>query len=227
VFEWFKTLHPSYVELPVQWQKVAWRDLPLLAIDLELTSLDPRLSKIVSIGWVASVMSQIQLESCFYEIVRTESSLNQSPVIHGLVEHDIANGKSLEQVLMQLADLAESHIWVFHNSALDMSVLSSSFREYGIEVPKIVLLDTLQLSLYQLHKVSSVIPTNGATLASCRQRFQLPLAPAHNALDDAFATLELAFPLLIQLDASGETYLSEFSHTGAIKLITDLNVSKL
>lgn len=226
MFKWLKTLHPSHIELPEQWQKVAWRDLPLLAIDLELTSLDPKQSKIVSIGWVASKASQIQLESCFYEIVRTESSLNQSPVIHGLVEHDIANGKSLNQVLTQLAEFAVSHIWVFHNSALDMSVLSSSFREYGIEVPQIVLLDTLQLSLYQLHKVSSVVPTNGATLASCRQRFELPLAPAHNALDDAFATLELAFPLLTQLDASGTTYLHEFTHTGAIKLIQDLNISK-
>lgn len=221
MFAWLKRLTPSPVSVPQQWNKKPWPSIPMLAIDLELTSLDPKQAKIVSAGWVESKHQQIEIGSCYYQVVNTNQPLNQSPVIHGLVERDIVTGVMLKQVLDELSKFAQSHLWVFHNSALDMSVLLKSFDEHDIALPSIILIDTLELSLYQLQKTSHVVPTNGATLTSCRQRHQLPLAPAHNALDDALATLELLYPLLYSLDPQGKASLSDFIHTSAIKQTTE------
>ena len=60
------------------------RDIPLLAVDLELTSLDPQKAKVTSIGWVEGKAGSIDLNNCFYSVLRVSGDLEQSPVIHGL-----------------------------------------------------------------------------------------------------------------------------------------------
>merc|ERR1712000_522807 len=151
--------------------------LPLLAVDLELTSLDVREAQITSAGWVEGRGSHIDISRCFYSVVRTRADLAQSPVIHGLTGADIAQGAHIKEVLEQLVGYAGTHLWVCHNANLDLSVVQ----------------DTLKLAVYQLKKHHEVLPPNSATLTVCRQRLGLPAAPAHNALDDAMATLQLWF----------------------------------
>ena len=77
---------------------------------------------------------------------------------------------------------------------------------------------TLNRCLSQLHKQHQVLPPNAATLSGCRQRHDLPFAPAHNALDDAMATLELLFAQLSQLDPAGQCSIDKFVHTGGVKV---------
>lgn len=217
---WQQLLHwlnPT-TRLPKQWHNASLVDIPLLAIDLELTSLDPRNSAITSIAWVAGKANSIAMSECFYQVVRTEASLEQSPLIHGLIAEHIAQGADLQPILRQLVKLASSHVWVFHNAQLDLKVLGDACTRYLIPLPTIVSIDTLQLALYQLAKQHQVMPPNSATLTVCRQRLDLPLAPAHNALDDALATMELLFAQLNQLDQHGQLRLPDLLHTGALKI---------
>ena len=217
MFEFIRRVLTNSASVPDKWQGNPWFSLPFLAIDLELTSLDVNDAKILSIGWVESAHAQIDLNSCFYKVIRTHSSLNQSPIIHGLVEADIRLGEAEEDVLTKLLPFTESHIWVFHNTHLDMQVLSTAFSRCNKPLPEIVTLDTLQIALYLLRKRQSVLPPNAATLSACRQRYNLPFAPAHNALDDAMATVELLHALLFDLDPSGKCELRDFGQTGGLK----------
>lgn len=219
MWQQLKQLLTSNAPIPERWRDKQWNSLSFLAIDLELTSLDAEQSRILSIGWVESKGCQIDLGSCFYNIINTKSSLNQSPVIHGLVEEDIVQGERVQKSLSQLSSLADSHIWVFHNTALDMQVLTRTYQKLGIVLPPVMTIDTLQIALYLLHKQQSVLPPNAATLTACRQRYRLPLAPAHNALDDAMATLELLHALLFQLDPKGVSPLKDFSGVPGFKLV--------
>lgn len=209
---WFTGAAP----LPAQFDAVPWRDLPLLAIDLELTSLDHEHTKILSIGWVSGRGSQISLGSCFYDVVYCPDGLNQSPVIHGLIEEDIVKGRSIRAVINELVPFAESHVWVFHNANLDMAALGRAMQKLDIPRPTICTLDTLLLEKYMLDKQHAALAPNALTLTMCRQRHELPLAPAHNALDDAMATLELVYSQLHQLDAQGHSTLNDFRHTRAV-----------
>ncbi len=180
-------------QLPAKWQGKRIEDIPLLAIDLELTSLDVKTSRITSVGWVEGQAGAISLDSAFYQVVRTSRSLEQSPVIHGLTAETISEGCHINQVLDALVPFADTHVWVFHNARLDIGVLNNALVATGRSIDHVLVLDTLQYAVYQLKKQHHVLPPDSATLTVCRQRLDLPLAPAHNALDDAMATLQLWF----------------------------------
>ncbi|NVK54950.1 MAG: 3'-5' exonuclease [Alteromonadaceae bacterium] len=210
--QWFS----SKIPLPPSRKEQLLADVPLLAVDLELTSLDPHKAKITSIGWVEGKAGSIELSQCFYSVIRASGDLAQSPVIHGLTAEELAQGRHINEVLAELAEFAKTHIWVFHNAALDTAVLSKVMAANDIFLPNIVTLDTLKLAVHQLHKQHEVLPPNSATLTVCRQRLNLPLAPAHNALDDAVATLQLWFAQYYALDPKGQMSLQDLAHTQAI-----------
>lgn len=175
------------------WTGKSIAGVPLLAIDLELTSLDVNKSKITSVGWVEGRAGEIRLDSAYYEVVRASGSLEQSPVIHGLTAETVSEGCHVADILDALVPYANTHVWVFHNAKLDTGVLDKALRENGHSLDSVMVLDTLAYAVYQLEKQHQVLPPNSATLTVCRQRLGLPLAPAHNALDDALATLQLWF----------------------------------
>ncbi|MDC8832224.1 3'-5' exonuclease [Alteromonas gilva] len=191
-------------------------DTPLLAVDLELTSLDPQKAKVTSIGWVEGRAGSIDLSQCFYSVIRASGDLAQSPVIHGLTAEELAQGRHINEVLADLARYASTHVWVFHNAGLDMAVLNKVMAANDIFLPQIITLDTLKLAVYQLQKQHEVLPPNSATLTVCRQRLNLPLAPAHNALDDAVATLQLWFAQYYSMDPKGRMSLQDLTHTQAV-----------
>src|SRR5690606_5528713 len=110
-------------QLPEQWQAKHWGELPLLSIDCELTGLDYKQVDILSIGWVQAQGYSIDLQHSFYEVISTKRSLDQSPVIHGLTDKEIKQGKKLKPVLELLLGFASTHVWVFHHTFLDISVL--------------------------------------------------------------------------------------------------------
>ena len=216
MFRFLNRLLSGKPHIPDVWVNQPLADIPLLAVDLELTSLDKAKAKITSVGWVEGKGNSIQLDSCFYAVIRVAGSLEQSPVIHGLTEDDIEDGCHVRDVLAQLATMASSHVWVLHNAELDLAVLQRVMDDTGTQCENIVAIDTLKLAVYQLKKHHDVLPPNSATLTVCRQRLGLPLAPAHNALDDAMATLQLWMAQNQSLNGDKSITLGDLLHTQAI-----------
>jgi DNA polymerase-3 subunit epsilon len=200
------------------WLAMKLNDIPFLCIDLELTSLDLAQAKILSIGWVEGKGNQIKLDSCFYQVVSTKASLHQSPVIHGLIGDDIAQGEPVRQVLEKLKGYTQSHIWVFHCTGLDMTILRRVYAELGVALPTIVTLDTLRFGLYQLTRHLRPPPPNAVVLPVCRARYNLPAVAAHNALDDAMATLELLFAQIHTFAPGSEETLASLLTTDAVRV---------
>lgn len=218
MLSWFSKLFAPGLSLPEKWQGRSWSDIDFLAIDLELTSLDTQEANILSIGWVGGKASQIALNQCHYQVIHSNAPLNQSPTIHGLVDKDIQQGSPVSEAVESLLTYANSHVWVFHCADLDMAVLQKVMAKLALPLPTLVVVDTLRFSLYQLAKEQLIPSPNAATLASCRQRFNLPLAPAHNALDDAMATLELLFAQLNDFDPTATEPLQHLTITKALSL---------
>ncbi|RDV24084.1 3'-5' exonuclease [Alteromonas aestuariivivens] len=221
MFDWFRLKHWfSYrATLPDAWQQQRLFEAPLLAIDLELTSLNPEQSKITSIGWLEGQNGSINLESAYYRVVRVKGDLQQSPVIHGLTPEHTELGEHVRDSLNALSQFARSHIWVFHNASLDVRVLNRAFAANNLQVEQVVTLDTLKLAMYQLKKTHELLPSNSMTLANCRQRMGLPAVPAHNALDDAMATLQLWFAQFHQLAGRNSITIDAILHTRCINVV--------
>ncbi|MBU2976675.1 3'-5' exonuclease [Alteromonas sp. C1M14] len=218
MFAAIKQLFHGLPALPAQWQDKAIKDVPLLAVDLELTSLDVNNAKITSVGWVEGKNNSINLNQCFYSVTRAKGDFAQSPVIHGITEGDVAYGIHIREVLNALRQYAKTHLWLCHNASLDLGILQRVFHQTGIHCPDIVYLDTLQLAVYQLKKHHEVLPPNSATLSVCRQRLDLPAVPAHNALDDAMATMQLWFAQSHALNGSRNVKIGDLLHTRAISV---------
>lgn len=191
--------------------------LPLLSIDVELTELDTRVAKITSIGWVQGQGFDADLSTAYYQIVRASGDLKQSPVIHGLLAKDIAGGQHIKEQLDLLKAFAKTHVWVFHNANLDVKVLNRLWKVLQLEPVTVTTIDTMLLEVYVMEKTHGFVPSGEVTLMQSRAHYGLLPVPAHNALDDALATLTLLFAQLYGFDKTGLSTLADLSHTRAIK----------
>ncbi|MBF7071966.1 3'-5' exonuclease [Glaciecola sp. MH2013] len=201
-----------------EWKESSLLSTPLLGIDLELTSLQTDVAKITSIAWLEAKAQSINMDSAQYSLVRTSGDLAQSPVIHGLTAKDLAQGEHVSVLVKQLESYSKTHIWVLHNAALDMQVLHKVATSLKLPESYILTLDTMLLELYLLNKAQAPVKQNALTLEECRQRYQLPSAPNHNALDDALASLTLAFAQLHAIDAKGVATIGDLLQSKAFRV---------
>ncbi len=203
--------------LSPEWHNMPIKHLPLLAVDLELTSLEKD-AEIVSFGWVSAEQQKIQLGSACHAVVKTEADLQQSPTIHGLTNQDIEQGRELEPILQQLLSHSQTAIWVFHNALLDTNALKNACNKLDIAFPEFIFIDTLQLERYLLLKRQHPIGPKDLSLVNCRKRYGLGEINAHNALSDAMATLELALVQLSQFSPTGNEPLHHLIRSEALSI---------
>jgi DNA polymerase-3 subunit epsilon len=213
--------------LPKIWRQCPWTQLPMLAVDLELTSLDPKSTAVVSVASVAGRGGEIDLGSCRHQLVHTAGDLAQSPAIHGITQSQLDVAPAPDEALECLFGLAQSHVWVMHNAALDMAALAKAAKAAGLlallQSSPVTIIDTLALRLYQLrkshaHTLHHPVSHLRATLSASVKDAALPAFKAHSALDDAVATLQLVFTQLNTLDPGGSQPLGKLWHTRAISV---------
>lgn len=205
---------PSRRAVPKKWSARYIVDLPLLAVDLELNSLDVNSAEVLSVGWIASEEKQIKLAAGHHVLGCCTASLNQSPTIHGLTVEALAQGNDLTPTFIELAAKADSHVWVLHNADLDLTVLGRQWKKLGLR-PNVWCIDTLQLRLYELRKHYDAVPPGSVSLSASCDAHSLPAFVAHNALDDAHASLLLLFAQLYRLDPKHNLRMDDIRHTGA------------
>lgn len=218
VMHWLKTrlFGKKGLSFKKQLSNLYVHNTELLAIDLELTSLDTQTTSITSIGWAKGKGCQLPLNACEYYVIDTPAELGQSPVIHGLTQDILQEGVSLQHAISKVLPLLETSVLVFHNASLDLAALNRAFVELSLPAINVVYIDTLKLAVYQLNKQHQVLPNNSATLSVCRQRLDLPSCPEHNALDDAMATLQLFFAQIEQFGLTQQSALLQLHHTKAL-----------
>ena len=163
---------------------------PIISIDLEMSGLDCRQDKIISIGWVRIEASSLKYGSAKHYVINQNSvNLNTTAKIHELFHKDLQNGKSLSEVLEMFLTDAEGCIWLFHHAKLDLEFLQRAFAElFGCKLP-VLAIDTLLIER-QLNSHKH-LDANEFSLSKSRERYGLPTYKSHNAAVDAIATAEL------------------------------------
>lgn len=167
-------------------------ELPLLAVDLEMTGLNAHMDQILSVGIVPIEQGRLNMAKAQHRLVSIEGSVGQSATIHGIVDRHL-QGDTLTQrsLLNWLLQMSYGKLMIFHHGMLDIAFLSKLCqRQFGrpLHLP---LVDTLQIEQRRLIRHRHVIEEGSLRLAACRRRYRLPVYAAHNALMDATACGEL------------------------------------
>ncbi len=175
---------------------------PMVAVDLETNSLDPKNGHILSIGMVNIERGEILLSSCQHLLIDADQAAGSSATIHGIRDIDRRDGYDLYAALLILQEAIQGRVLIFHHAQLDMAFLNIAAVQEGMTAFKVPVIDTLLLEQKRLQHSGTDITKNSLTLEGCRQRYRLPAAPRHNALEDAYATAELALVLCHEIGGS-------------------------
>lgn len=179
------------------------REAPLLALDLEMTGLDPKSDQIISIGLIPIINGQIKLSQGKHKLVKIEGSVGQSATIHGLVDADLQQAVSLKEALQWLLIEATGSVLVAHHAPLDLSFIAQALYKQHQQKPRLFAIDTLRIEHQRLLRKQPMIKEGELRLTNCRSRYNLPAYDAHNALVDALSCAEL---LLAQVSKMGGLY---------------------
>lgn len=175
-------------------------DLKLLALDIEMTGLDSKKDQMVSIGVIPIINAKIQPKLAQYKLIKIQGTVGQSAVIHGVLDRHLTNALPLQEVLQWLFEQCKDKVIVAHYAGLDLQFLQQSL--VGAEKQSFALfaIDTLLIDKKRELRKHQSLNTSSLRLNACRERYNLPIYNAHNALTDALACAEL---LLAQLSKMG------------------------
>ena len=176
------------------------KQVPLLALDLEMTGLDAKKDQIISIGLIPIINGQIKLSQGQHKLIKIEGSVGQSATIHGVLDNDLQQALPLNNAMDWLFREAMGHVLVAHHAPLDLSFLEQALLKMNSQRCRLFAIDTLKIEHQRLLRKQEMIKEGELRLASCRSRYQLPVYDAHNALIDALSCAEL---LLAQASKMG------------------------
>nr|WP_286206639.1 3'-5' exonuclease [Thauera linaloolentis] len=178
----------------------ALKDVPMAALDIETTGLNPARDEIVSIGVVPMALGRIRSSASRYWVVRPAAELKpESVAIHAITHGQIEAAPDLDAILGELLEVLAGRVVVVHCRDIERGFLDTALRTRlgeGIEFPVI---DTMELEA-RLHRPPPGILARlfgrktkpvSIRLAASRARYKLPRYRAHHALTDALATAEL------------------------------------
>ncbi len=170
-------------------------DLRLLALDIETTGLDPAKDEILSVGFVPVDGTTIRLSGAEHILVRPngKSGVGDSAVLHGLTDDVVNGGESEEYAITRVLEALSGRLMLVHFAMIETRFLSVACeRAFGHPLP-LYALDTLELQrrLVSAESLTGDIPQGALRLWAARERYGLPLYPAHDALVDALACAEL------------------------------------
>ncbi|MEI6897573.1 MAG: exonuclease domain-containing protein [Psychromonas sp.] len=188
-------------------------DAPLLALDLEMTGLNPKQDQIISIGIIPIINGQIKLSKGQHKLIKIAGSVGQSATIHGLVDADLKQAVSLEQALPWLLQALEGHVLIAHHAQLDISFIQQALAQQtnNMSAKRLHLysIDTLRIEHRRLLRKQPMIKEGELRLNNCRSRYNLPSYDAHNALVDALSCAELLLAQVSQMGGAKKIKVSD------------------
>ncbi|MBB1383317.1 exonuclease domain-containing protein [Shewanella frigidimarina] len=176
-------------------------DAPLMAIDLEMTGLDPIHDQVISIGLVPIINGVIPLDKAQHMMISISGSVGQSATVHGIVDNQLHMALTLAEAIDWFLSKTKGYILVAHHAPLDIQFIQQQLiRCFGQSIP-LVFIDTLAIEKKRCLMQQPVLKEGSLRLNASRTRYRLPVYSAHNALIDALSCAEL---LLAQVSAMGD-----------------------
>ncbi|MDV8000505.1 exonuclease domain-containing protein [Rhodococcus sp. IEGM 1408] len=208
-----------YLETPPPGPATPLTDLPLLAIDVETTGLDPRRDRVLSVGLVPVDGERIVLGGAASMLLRPHSAedddgVGQSATVHGITDDAVAAGVDVEGFLDRIFTALAGRVLLAHYTRIETDFLGALCASaYGVR-PPLLAVDTLELHRRVLGGGIDMgftpdPDTDALRLWGARERYGLPRYRAHDALVDALACAELYLAQAADLHDRGVTTLRD------------------
>lgn len=175
-------------------------EVPLVALDLETTGLDPKRDAIVSVGLMPFTLPRIRCADARYQVVKPLSELTpESVAFHRITHSDLNQAPRLDSMLAEILEIMCGRVAVVHYRSIERGFLDEAVHFYLNENLHFPVIDTMELEA-RLHRGANSPgwfdrlrgrKPASIRLADCRLRYGLPLYHAHHALTDALASAEL------------------------------------
>jgi DNA polymerase-3 subunit epsilon len=175
--------------------------VPLVALDVETTGLDPARDGIISIGLVPMTLQRIRASASRHWILKPRVALGaESVTVHGITDSQVRSAPDLLHILDELLQQMAGQVMVVHCREIEQQFLDQALRARigeGIAFPVI---DTMELEA-RLHRGQRLgwldrlrgrkPPVVSIRLADSRRRYGLPRYRPHHAMTDALSSAEL------------------------------------
>ena len=188
-----------------------------VVLDTELTSLDKRSNRLLSLGAIAMDGPKIRLGEQFYRIVNPGVPVPaESVVIHKLRSEDVEGAEELSKTLGELCQFVEGAVLVGHFVHIDLKIL---WKELGsrqhLDNPAV---DTARVHHWILrhgqYSEDLFAQLENLDLATLARFYGLDYYDAHHALSDAFMTAQVWQKMMYRLEEKGIRKLSELLKIG-------------
>lgn len=200
----------EYLSVPFPDKRTQIKALDVLSLDFETTGLDPINDQLLSIGFVNLHQGQIELSSCFHQVIKTKGKLNKANVaVHQITDFEKDRGAELKAGVDTLLTAMTGKVLLVHFAQIERHFLQQACLEiYGVK-PPLMMIDTLAIAKRRFDMSDAGYDPSRLRLSNLRDEHQLPGFYAHNALNDAIATGELLLAELCQHHKGLETRLTD------------------
>ena len=195
--------------------------LRYVVLDTELTSLEHRTNRLLSVGAVTMQGASIRLGEQFYRMVNPEVEIPpESIVIHQIRSDDVKGADSTSKILDELSQFIRGTVLVGHFAHIDLKILRKEMTRTGhtFENPAI---DTARVHDWLLrqgrYSEDLALQREKLDLETVAKTYGLNPENAHHALADAFLTAQLWQKMLVALHNKGISNLKKLLKIGAAK----------
>lgn len=191
----------DYLDVPLPAPSTTLDELPLLALDLETTGLDPATDRILSIGFIPVDGRSILVRGGRELLVnpKTAEGVGHSATVHGLTDDQLAAAMSLSDALATTLEVLRGRVLLAHHAPVEVRFLTKACEKAFGATPVFTVVDTLELGRDLLMKGDDDVPRGRLRLSALRAQFGLPRYRAHRALTDALACAELYLALTAEM----------------------------
>ena len=212
--------HGSPEAPPSSWRKRPWTQVPFVSLDFEATGLDFSRDTIISFGVVPVTEGRIDVGGAVYQLVDPlDVPLDRRAIpVHMLRPVDLAGAPSLEAARQALRAALGRRFLVTWFAEVEAAFLDKIFgggrrrwMRRAVDVRRLV--------------AALEGPEHGPlTLAACADRYRIPVADPHHALDDALVTAQLFLVTAAKLADRGIRSVDELAEAAPAASSANLRV---
>jgi DNA polymerase III subunit epsilon len=190
-----------------------------VVIDTELTSLDTKVNRLLSVGAIAMDGPRIRLAEQFYRVVNPGVEVPERTIlVHGLRPADVAHGEEPVKVVRELAEFLEGAVLVGHFIAIDIAALKKEFRGAGRRLGNVTVDSAKVHRWLELKRRTFGEATDdrheALDLPTVAKHYNVSVGDSHHALADAFVTAQLWQKLLHRTETAGIKTVGELRRIG-------------
>lgn len=210
-------MSPGAMTLPVappRARGVPWREVEYVALDFETTGLDFRSDTVISYGVVPVRRGRAIVGESAHQLIDPHVPPSpRSQTIHELRPQDLAGSPSLAEARGQLRSALDGRYLLVWFAGVEVHFLDAIFGG-GKRRWRRRTIDVRNLAIAADGLGGAARDTPGYPLTGTAERYGVPVADAHQALDDALVTAQLFLVLAGKLQRTPDPTLRELVRLG-------------